>query len=255
MSSYCSIIKHGRHTMDPDDNMMHRNNSAPNNLSIVSDSDDEGREVIHKIESVSKNIPTAPVGAPHSMMKFSSDSGRSSLREERSPYLKRVPFKSFMHQKAVSIDDSGNHSQDEEISIASFHRRRGLHTHGSTLSAECTRADISNVRATEGSPMKHVAGLSHSSINNSDYIAEVPKGFRSSTSSRSRASPHSTTSDYESNTPTPEITSSSMLDYCADLPSQTHISKSMMSRTNSYSDNETYGGSKHSSEPYYNKVN
>lgn len=161
------------------------------------------------------NIPPVPSQTPHSM-KCSSDSGRSSMREDRSPTVRRLPFRTFMHQKSSSIDESGLQSPREDIPLSAI-RSKGLGpAHSNSFSAGIHRPDVSNVRATEGPPIRTSDALSCHS-HSSAFIAEAPVGFRSTDSYRA-VSPHSRTSDYESNTPTPEITSNSMIDYCTDLP-------------------------------------
>lgn len=205
----------------------------PNNLSVVSDSDQEDcssmqyTEVVQQLDNISSNnIPTSSTLSPNpSALKGYSDSGRSSLRDDHSPYIKRLPFQSFLHRKSASIDDSGHHSQDEEIAILHSQSRNGLQpSHSNSFSTGRHKPDIFNVRATEGPPIRMMPDGSQSGVTNSGYIAEAPEGFRSTDSYRA-VSPHSRTSDYESNTPTPEITSGNIIDYCADLPTQLRGSK------------------------------
>lgn len=196
---------------------MEASTTAPNNLSVVSDSEHECMEMPQYLsDSNNSNIQGVSTIAPHHVtMKSITDSGRSSMREDVSPYMHRIPFQSFKHVKSSSIDETGHYSHDEEVVMASSlhskQRKALLPSHSNSFNAGYVKSNVTNVRATEGPPIRTLTHVSQNSINSS-YIAEAPEGFRTPASYRGM-SPHSRTSDYESNTPTPEITSNSMIDY------------------------------------------
>ncbi|XP_067948602.1 fat-like cadherin-related tumor suppressor homolog isoform X2 [Watersipora subatra] len=224
--------------------------SVPNNLSAAYDSEVDRTDVSSDNNS---NIPPiqAPVALP---LKCRDDSaGRYTLQGNQSPYINRLSFQSFLHSQSASIDD-GNHSQDEEISMATFQEKStSLHSHMKPIKVDPSRPDVCNVRATEPSGIRTMAALSAGEANSSELIAEVPEGFRSANNRRTR-SEISRTSDYESNTPTPEITSASMINYCEDLPTQMRGSRPGLQRNSSYSDNETYSSKPVISSLYLEKT-
>lgn len=242
-------------TVETDGTARTQNHPVTNNLSAVCpDSEPDCQEMPYDVRNSNTNIPPAPQAENQLTMKCSSDSGRSSMREDRSPFVKRLPFQSFLHPKSSSIDDTSNLSQDEEIAMASFHRKNQiLRAHSNSFNTRDQRPDISNVRAMEGPPIRSVAARSQHSINNSRYIAEVPEEFRSASEYRP-SSTHSRTSDYESNTPTPEITSNCIIDYCADLPMHTRAPKPKLPMSSEYSSNNTYSSKELSGSLYTDKV-
>lgn len=187
--------------------------SIPNNLSIFADKEHSCLEVAANSDSHMRNITALGSNPP--------DSGRSSMKD-RSPYVKRIPFQRFLHPKSSSIDETGHYSQDEEIALETFQNRtaRGLvGVHSNSFNTGRCRPDISNIRATDTLPDTY-ASVSQGSMN-SAFIAEAPVEFRSETTRA--ASPHSGTSDYESNSPSPGLPANkNMIDYCTSLPA--HLS-------------------------------
>ena len=213
----------------------------PNNLSVVSDSSERECMEMPQYLSDSNNsniMGTSSNAHNHLLTKSSVDSGRSSMREDVSPYMHRIPFQSFKHVKSSSIDETGHYSHDEEIinsSLQRAHRRGLLPTHSNSFNTGYSRSNVANIRATDGPPTQHraPAHISQNSLN-SNYITEAPEGFRTTDLYHSRD--RSRTSDYESNTPTPEITSSGMLDYEQyDMPHREHVPR-LPQRNTSYSE-------------------
>lgn len=211
----------------------------PNNLSVISDSEQECMEMPQYLsDSNNSNIMGSSSTAPihHLLTKSSMDSGRSSMREDVSPYMHRIPFQSFKHVKSSSIDETGHYSHDEEIINSSLNRaqrRVMVPTHSNSFNAGYPRCNVANIRATDRPTQRAPVHISHHSIN-SNYITEAPEGFRTTDLFHSRN--HSRTSDYESNTPTPEITGGEMVDYHQyDMPEREHVPR-LPQRNSSYSE-------------------
>lgn len=178
--------------------------SAPNNLSCninhpdISDTEQEYRELSPVKQMTNNNIPVPLPLNTLTSLKSNSDSGRSSLRGDRSPFLRGAGFTSFQAQSpGSSVEDNGNSSQDEEV-VAASNYSRPVRPVFRNSSANNLRPDVRNVRVKEGPPLRnpdrHGSGL----------FAEAPEGFRTDDSSREN-SPVSNTSDYSSTTPTHEI--------------------------------------------------
>jgi len=114
------------------------------------------------------------------------------------------------------------------------------------------KPDITNIRATEGPPLRNMDNISQHSLN---CGLEAPEGFRSNDCTTSQRKVHSrlsNTSDYESNTPTPEITSS-VMDYHPSPPKPPRLN---LDRTASYSSHGSQGRrwDKPIMEGYYNSA-
>ena len=175
--------------------------SAANDLSDprcqASDTEQEYRELAQKSPTSDDNNITVANQSADQLLKCNSDSGRSSLREDRSPFKQRVPFRSFQCGESGRFDDSEFHSPDDEIAYIERNGSRLAQSNSFNLPIR-QKPDIRNLRATEGPPIRS-SGFR--------YFTEAPEGFRSS-DRKMTASPFSTTSDYSSSTRTPEIVSS-----------------------------------------------
>lgn len=205
----------------------------------VSDTEMEYRELCpHSPHSDDNNTAVTVLTAPNPLcVKYSSDSGRSSLRETRSPFMQRVPFRSFQHVPSASLDETGNYSQDEEVANVSKNGQNRRPVHSNSFNVRPSKPDISYIRATANQRVRPDMS--------SGFIAEAPVGFRSGESHQRRNSPVSNTSDYSSNSPTPEIvtyfTSSNPVPR-SHLVSGRYGSNSFLTNDN-HDDYNLYGGS------------